>query len=1389
MKLPAEHIISSLNWNTTFNEKEKAGYLQERLSSLSRFKLQREISRVFDDHCPEDQTWRIDSLELDLGTIDFNYLETELIPKLRKQLREKLNDLMFYGGNGNESIEILESGLSQIEALNVFLLNGIFPWNFREKEASVNSLIEELLMTHRPEVIAMIRKTGKTSVEVRRRMAWQIKEPLIIEVINELEPADSEKIIGFSDELIRIQNKETIVQASITDFRKNIWFWIFNYLLTERGTVFNKIAFVRYNIKQMANHYNIDYSDLLNLINRGVNIVAERYHVQSTFISTIKELIHEEAFDSQSAQNPVVIKEIGYSDLLMEFFMNSAASGHRKKSREFNALVIDYSQKDRIGFQNLIQKLNHSEIKWLNVIKDLEDRTLKIVFGGMNAVNSPVVLQGISFLNALNSDCELGLHRNVIWHSALKLMLANKNTVLNEQMVIDHLVKDLLTENESLNPSGRFRLSVSRPDITVPADIASSFSRTLATLFENIDESFYEKHLNELLNELADQLSGAALDKNRVAFLRKFLLKSIPYNPSLAFKIFHSSVGKINVKEILLTLYSTDEIFAFILRPDPHVGKIVSNILDVLDKTKMNLNLPADKLRSDIITSALAGALRSPQLKDENYVSHILSEVSDLHNSSVLFEQFVQALSKHSDRKGFDLPLNIKENGKDAVIHAEIFGISVIREIVKKRQSRTVLLKNLKLYYSDPTFVKYRNESMDKHCWILEYSIAQGNALKANLINKYAQLLGDIVKATSANAIRKILNELFWTCIIETKNFYGQAGFIENSFQARIKQHFSVSFIKENEKIRFKERSGQDINEKIGNEELSVLLKTCIENGKNEIEFHGKIISFKNLFSAALEIMPHQLWQIIRQSVAGPLTAKLIREAVHFDQFCLWITSETPLTISKAIRNIHSLSSLLLNDCSDRKQKELLALYWRHIFQILKTGSYSSAGLSKLVRKSFSIVVNEEVNLESLIAEIGKTDNEISSELLEAIAENLSDVNQKADVLINSVVIEDTKLDEVESKGLLYEFILYIITQEAIPDWANGLSENQIPNYLKELLSCHPVKLFQVLKHEFIPESRLNWFHAQVGFKKIISAITKLNRGHASALSVLEQFYSSLDHITLPSISSRELKTILFRKLIAAWTSNNWNIISTNEIWNELFRDVTFSFSISRKEFLASFEAGEVLLPPALRISLRSLKSEVEAARSASVPQLPKTKKHSEKIQTLPEVISEALLVKNAGLVLINNYISTLLDRTGITKERNFVSVQKQMDAIHYLQYVATGSCETEEALLPLNKILCGVPLLHPIPAGAEIPDEHKKIITGLIKAIMGHWPAIGDTSINGFRGNWLVRGGKLSEQKEKWELTVEKRAYDLLINKSPFSFSIIKYPWMDKPLHVTWAY
>lgn len=161
--------------------------------------------------------------------------------------------------------------------------------------------------------------------------------------------------------------------------------------------------------------------------------------------------------------------------------------------------------------------------------------------------------------------------------------------------------------------------------------------------------------------------------------------------------------------------------------------------------------------------------------------------------------------------------------------------------------------------------------------------------------------------------------------------------------------------------------------------------------------------------------------------------------------------------------------------------------------------------------------------------------------------------------------------------------------------------------------------------------------------------------------------------------------------------------------------------------------------------------------------------------------------VTNAGLVLLNRFIKLYFDRIGLTDGDKFKSQQAQLDAVHWLQFLVTGQSKTEEHKLALNKVICGLPLSCAVPKGIEISDEGKQLAEGLINTVIGYWPSCGSSSIDGFRGNWLVRDGRMSESDNCWTLNVEKKPYDLLLNKAPFSFSTVGLPFMIKPLCVDW--
>jgi hypothetical protein len=292
------HIVSSLKWDTTFDRKEEGYRLQDRLSSWSKIALPREVANIFNELCPPEQSWRIESLELNLGPCDYDDLEFDLSTKIRNQLKEKIAEMIIYQNHQKKNlISVYNKEKSILENLIVFLMEGYLPWNYQNKEGSINEILAELLQNNLAEVTIIIKKTGITHEQIRKRIAWQFNESNITKIIAALEPNNSNTIVEFTSVMTKLQVKETIIQTSAINFKKNLWFFIFNFLLLERGTLFNKLAFMKSSILQMANHYNISYAELILLIENTIIKLSDKTSQDNDFIASLKTLTQE--FESQ----------------------------------------------------------------------------------------------------------------------------------------------------------------------------------------------------------------------------------------------------------------------------------------------------------------------------------------------------------------------------------------------------------------------------------------------------------------------------------------------------------------------------------------------------------------------------------------------------------------------------------------------------------------------------------------------------------------------------------------------------------------------------------------------------------------------------------------------------------------------------------------------------------------------------------------------------------------------------------------------------------------------------------------------------------------------------------------------------------------------------------
>lgn len=169
---------------------------------------------------------------------------------------------------------------------------------------------------------------------------------------------------------------------------------------------------------------------------------------------------------------------------------------------------------------------------------------------------------------------------------------------------------------------------------------------------------------------------------------------------------------------------------------------------------------------------------------------------------------------------------------------------------------------------------------------------------------------------------------------------------------------------------------------------------------------------------------------------------------------------------------------------------------------------------------------------------------------------------------------------------------------------------------------------------------------------------------------------------------------------------------------------------------------------------------------------------------TIPE---EGISVENGGLVILWPYLTTLFDHLEwLDQEGNILeeALPKALSLTHYLIF---GHEEEDESLLILNKLLLGIDLEDPMTNSYRLTDIEKEEADGLIQAVINNWSAIGNVSVDGFRGSFLVRPGIIYDREEMYHLIVERKAFDILMDQLPWSISIVRLRWMEKLLSVTW--
>jgi len=374
----------------------------------------------------------------------------------------------------------------------------------------------------------------------------------------------------------------------------------------------------------------------------------------------------------------------------------------------------------------------------------------------------------------------------------------------------------------------------------------------------------------------------------------------------------------------------------------------------------------------------------------------------------------------------------------------------------------------------------------------------------------------------------------------------------------------------------------------------------------------------------------------------------------------------------------------------------------------------------------------------------------------------------------------------------LPEIIRHLLRHGGPPGWLDGtaLDLHRLLHDLFHLQPGRPPALLHGIERQAAAEFRLLQL---VPFAWLGMALRAIAPEHREEISLLEQLHHCVANTDIPGASRHQREALLLQLVLRHGLRGDWAALAPEQLAGRFVWQLMRERPVGAEQLSRAWRTQLGALPDRLRLAMscaldRATAPAAPALRPSARPApLPTAASLARLEGSEPRSSAIPMRINNAGLVLLQSYIRLLFGRLGLTLNDAFVSADAQRRAVHCLQFLVTGKQETPEQFLALNKLLCGLKLQDPVELSIDIGEEEMKQCDGLLKHVIEIWPDAGRTSIDGLRGNWLVRDGSLTDAGDHWAVIADRRSYDVLLARLPLSYSVIKFPWMEKAVYVTW--
>lgn len=1388
------HIIQQFIFEIDFPAKERVALLQARISKIFNTSIYAGIDAALSGSSQPGNVIKIDTLEINLGRIAENELETALPAAITNALKDALYSYQRNNGfaASNNASFTNHAAITAKQALAHYLHYGTMPWWGTGTYSNPYLAMEHLLLANAQQLVDVLLETGGKE-DIMARIAQQYPQPVITAIVTLLLKTNAAFALTFQQQVSVLQQHKQLIKTTSQEFKTRVWQFILTWIITEYGSNFNEKMFVKNNLQNIASYFNISYQALLQLFfeageyakhlglgnNHLAMIITEICNENNP--STSHQLTHLTS-PTYTLQNNDITTEKEYAQILSFYFANGSLPwwANKESKARLNEMLQLLLKKNFPLALSVFTKTGHFIITAQNFTANFSEDNIRQAVALLNPSQAEFIINFhfyISHKCAGHSQIN-GKHHWLsvkIWELILTWQLTNYNKAFTTAAFLSSILTGLanylgvsiagllntISTTKDVHIPGikdapvldelitSLKTGIATPLITqqylIPAETitpAESMAWDMLTHFALYGLMPWEINL-EQNQPLPDTLLQQMLTTNKANVL--YLFKTAGAN-NQTMDTWVNNISFTNLQKIIYLLpqgaeaIETGGIVATIVKQQftssftiPAANNLLIKVLwqqyHIYNYTHINVK----EFMLQYLTS-IAFVLNIPQAAFIKKISPVLAahyisinQASFINNFTVYISNYFKKQVAPNDDTGNTTTIaatNFTTNQPKQHDVNFITGIAASHIHQPVAADGTILTQTLK-----DDIEKVVTFFLQYNQLPVQYARYKTLSVLQYFLSKPEEdiipILNNILAKTVS--VPAVLHTLYIaSCQSHKSGVLNLLNYYIKSIEAPVVTQTTT-------------HAPQIIIP--ASYDTDILVETQFIAAVAYNDINAYILHNNNIPDGT-------------PAGAGQVAETILKNYLY--------NSTLPQDVAK-------LSTFAINIFLTKLLIFLMHKKPSALHMLLQTGEHVAANGIRL-----HYLFNKGVDIEQR-AVLSVLNNFIEPDIIRVL-KPVANHNNKSKTLKhffdelrnNSGGSKPANLHNLISQTptLAYYLHPYLYEQEIIELTAlNNLNSNA----LHWLQPMQAMLNSLVLPTAVITEIEQQLTFYTAGIKNALLPVSSFTQFMASFLSHLDK-------------QNTKLLTHLYPALLnMADKHGNVNHFIKNEL--DVFKQMLLQgMAIHKKNTLLNMPVLQQQNVPAL-----SKPSGSNQQQAIAAPE-PKKIVYPKLLQEDTTNHYQKMYIANAGIVLLHPFISVYFSKLLLVQNGQFVTDEARQRAAHLLQYVAYGTTQHPEYLLPLNKILCNIPLQQPIDSIIEVTETEAAITEQLFGAIKQQWSKLQNTSVEGLRQSFLQREGILTQADDGWNLRVNQKAYDIILQTLPWGLSLVKFAWMDKILNVEWA-